>query len=532
MENNQEYMQLLHEREVLMSRLDSLGTLTTQARNDARQLDTLHNSAINDSMQSRILDLEQQTFDLRSQHYDIVARINVIEQEWLIAQMFATPENEEEGIVAEGDGIAEGDIVAETTTEIGTQPMGEESTVTEEELNGDSTAIEVVEPVAADLSDIISRGELSQYLRAEDLTELETAFEEQAIMEETTLAYLAKYNEMVATAVAYREATNESDATEIFDRFQELSSEATALSDEMNRLWIHILDTKFYAYSYVLESMRKYDSLDAMGANFTSMLQQCSTEEDYYASNSLMRYAIGYPVLLDYEIIFAREIGREDIAESLTAKRDNLDAIDYRIEPLSLERRLFLDYTPITIGRTNFYNSNNPLPELRIYERGTIYRILLGEFRNRQPMTLFKGVQPLYITQNEEGHYLYYTGGFATRLEADEAQLFLREKGFSAPEICRWRDGQMVNLTAAASDDNDETTVVAGNRYVVTINTDSLSDDLRATIQENAPGKMVSRSGGHFRIGTFSERSEADFLITILSDNYPGLQVSVNEIEL
>ena len=89
------------------------------------------------------------------------------------------------------------------------------------------------------------------------------------------------------------------------------------------------------------------------------------------------------------------------------------------------------------------------MPELRIFERGTIYRILLGTFRSKQPMTLFKGVQPLFIAENDDETYSYYAGGFATLAEAEEAQLFLKEKGFRAPEVCRWENGEMINLTEA-----------------------------------------------------------------------------------
>ncbi len=95
---------------------------------------------------------------------------------------------------------------------------------------------------------------------------------------------------------------------------------------------------------------------------------------------------------------------------------------DYRLDRIDLARRLFLDYQPVAFGRTSFYNANNPLPKLKVYDEGTIYRLLLGRFKTRQPMTLFKGVYPLYIDRDEEQMYCYYAGGYATRAEAERAK--------------------------------------------------------------------------------------------------------------
>lgn len=248
-----------------------------------------------------------------------------------------------------------------------------------------------------------------------------------------------------------------------------------------------------------------------------------------------MRYIVGRPTLLGHEIEFAREMELMEAADSLSGVRDNLNLADYRLEPIKVERRLFLDFAPIVVGRTNYYNSANPLPELRIFERGTIYRILLGTFRSKQPMTLFKGVQPLFISENDDETYSYYAGGFATLAEAEEAQLFLKEKGFRAPEVCRWENGEMINLTEAEESNEEGEKVdmpVVGMRYMVEIEAEMLTDEMRNTINQTTPGKMVSRADGRFVVGTFTSRSEADMLLTTLIDQHPDIQVTLKEIEL
>jgi hypothetical protein len=187
---------------------------------------------------------------------------------------------------------------------------------------------------------------------------------------------------------------------------------------------------------------------------------------------------------------------------------------------IDLERRLFIDYEPIIIGRTNYYTNSNPMPELKVYERGTIYRILLGKFRTKQPMTLFKGVQPLYISLDEEDLYCYYAGGYATLKEAEEAQLFLKEKGFKAPEICRWQDGKMVNITAMENEDSGVVDIpISGHRYMIHVAADTLSDELSAIISAEAPRHSISKDANGFTIGMFDSRDEVELLVSQLAEN-------------
>ncbi|MBQ5829957.1 MAG: hypothetical protein IIW45_07145, partial [Alistipes sp.] len=118
---------------------------------------------------------------------------------------------------------------------------------------------------------------------------------------------------------------------------------------------------------------------------------------------------------------------------------------------------------------------------------------------------------------------------------AEEAQLFLKEKGFRAPEVCRWDNGEMINLTEAEESGEEGEKVdmpVVGMRYMVEIETEMLTDQMRNTINQTTPGKMVSRADGRFVVGTFTSRSEADMLLTTLVDQFNDIQVTLREIEL
>lgn len=501
--SNEEYRELMSRSEELQNQEDSITLLINEARTEYQLFaqegaDSI--TAERDRFATYILDLEQQIFDLRSQRGQLTSRINSIEQEWVMAQLMNPVEEE---------------LVTELP---------------------DSTAEEVIEPAAPIYyRNLVENTIFRDILTGEDYNDLLIASEEDKEMETIVADYLATYADMAEAAEAYRNASEEAEAERILARFGDLEIEAEELSDEMQQKWNHIIDTKYYAYGYILEHERRYDLLDKASSDFSTMLQQCAANDGNYASDALMRYIVGRPTLLGHEIEFAREMELMEAADSLSGVRDNLNLADYRLEPIKVERRLFLDFAPIVVGRTNYYNSANPLPELRIFERGTIYRILLGTFRSKQPMTLFKGVQPLFISENDDETYSYYAGGFATLAEAEEAQLFLKEKGFRAPEVCRWEDGEMINLTEAEESGEEGEKVdmpVVGMRYMVEIEAEMLTDEMRSTINQTTPGKMVSRADGRFVVGTFTSRSEADMLLTTLIDQHPDIQVTLKEIEL
>lgn len=507
--NDPNYMTLVREREVLQGRSDSISSAIAETRHQfvsmierGRSDSTL---IINhDSFSRQILSLEQQVFALRTQIGALSNSINNMEREWVMRhfeQGFAEEIEEEVKTDAmQADSIATNDIdIAET------------------------------EPTYANLIDNRCFREL---LSEADYAELRRAHNEEIEMAELGNDYCAIYGKMRGAAEEYMAATDEVVADSILTSYYDLRRRADSLNNVIHSQWNHILDAKYYAYGYIMEMQHNYDLLDSSAEEFNTMQQQCSANDGIYDSDALMHYVIGHPTLTEYEIEIAEALGLSQSRDSIITARDNMAAIEYRHLPITVERRLFLDYSPITIGRTNHYNDKNPVPEVKVYERGTIYRILLGTFRSKQPMTLFKGVQPLYIAKNDEGKYCYYAGGFATRAEADEAQLFLRDKGFKAPEICVWIDGEMTNISAASDDDIGIQTPITGMRYTINIETEQLDESLRELIDSIAAGKSLSRANGKFIIGTFTSSSEADVIVSVLSESYPELNISIGEIEL
>ena len=217
--------------------------------------------------------------------------------------------------------------------------------------------------------------------------------------------------------------------------------------------------------------------------------------------------------VIDTEIELARIYGLGFVQDSLSKVSRELGAIDYRLPKVEIEERFFLAYEPIGVSSPSRYNSRNPIPECEIYERGTIYRVVLGTFSQQQPISIFKGVYPLYRLKTEEGKYRYFAGGFATEAEADEAQIKLKNMGFRRPEVVVWRDGVYANLV-------EEREAVAEMAQVFRVEisgVEQIDDQMRTAIDSLASGKDITRINGRFIVMSFAVREEAEQLAEAIS---------------
>jgi hypothetical protein len=483
---NSEYTALMEQNRGLSSQADSINRLLTERRL------ALHNNTDGnlETLRAEIISLEQQAHDISIEQGAVARRIGIIEQNIIMDKILSQQQHVVVGEVLD-------DSIDESTT----------------------TAV----------ANLIDNECFKRDLAAADYAELQKAQREESEMLTYVDEYLKTYNRLVEVADGYAKADRASVATPLYEEYETLSAKLKELDAEMHKMWNHILDTKYFAMSYILEKAHRYDILDRASANYQTMQQTCAERDGQYSSDALMRYAIGRNTLLSYEIEFARDMRLKPAQDSLRQVKERYVQPYYSNKTIMVEYREFMDYAPIKIGRTNFYDDSNPLPELQIFEKGTIYRILLGKFRTKQTMTLFKGVQPMSIYRDSDGMYCYYAGGYANESEARDAQQFLKDKGFKNPELYCWEDGQMQLVTAKAK---VQESVASNVRYMVVIKATNLDSNLRQIINREAPGKIVSRSGGNYAVGMFTERGEADSLLTSLSEAYPTLEMTITETEI
>lgn len=547
LKDNAEYQQLLAESDSLIAKADSIRGLIAETRANMRTyIDTLTTEPSRDFINrynSRIVELEEQVFNITTKQGIVASRINAIELEVMedIFQksIFERMDNnmaKEEEIAPDTDN----DNTA-TTEEDAPSTSNEGQTADDNTTTSDNTKVVDDNTVTTDVSEVveITRSDnlienepFVSSLSANDLDELRAAQLKEVEIEELVQEYAKQYATLKELIAKYEAALNQQSADTIYENIVTLSSTLEALNTEISSGWNHIIDTKYYAYGYVIETERNKELLSILDDKLNTMLQQCTENDNLYASNGIMRYALGRPAIIDFEIIMASAFGLSEANGSLQQLRETLSTPNYQLSPLDVpERRLFIDYQNITFGRTNYYNEANPLPTVKVYERGTIYRILLGVFKSRQPMTLFKGVQPLFIEKDEQEMNNYYAGGFATLEEAEAAQALLFDKGFKAPEICVWSDGKMVNLTADNKISNGTTqSSAAGTRYMLRIANDDMSDDIREYIKQNNPNKVITLRNDGYIIGTFDNHDEVTRLYITLGDEF-GIDMEIMEVE-
>ena len=485
--NNNEYVALIEQSNRLRIKSDSIYSLLSERRA------MLHSDKVDDieALRAEIISLEQQTHDISVEQGGVARRIGDIEQALIM-----------EKILSQQQHVVVGEVLDDSVDESATKAT----------------------------ANLIDNECFKTGLSTADYAELQRAQAEESEMLNLVNEYKRSYARLKEVSEGYATADRASVATPLYEEYEALSVKLDELNTKMHNTWNHILDTKYFAMSFILEKAHRYDILDRASANYQTMQQTCAEKDGQYSSDALMRYAIGRSTLLSYEIEFARDMRLKPAQDSLRGVLDRYSQPYYSNKTIKVEYREFMDYAPVKIGRTNFYDENNPLPELQVFERGTIYRIRLGQFRTKQTMTLFKGVQPMSIERNEDNLYCYYAGGYAKESEAREAQQFLKDKGFKNPELCCWKDGKMTVITSSKTAETKS--AESKTRYMVEIGITTLDSAMRQLINKEAPGKIISRGRGNYAVGMFSERGEADALVTALIEAYPTLETNITETEM
>lgn len=480
LEGNGEYMQLLQEDDRLQRREDSVAGAVDGLR---RRLRT--GPAEREALSQEILRLENLIFDIRNAKGRVVDRINAIEQDWVLSNL--------------GEAM------------VGTAPAAEERAVA---------------PIPDSLKrrNLVANVCFREQLPEADYRALQRAQQLELQAVDYVNRYLANYNTLSELAAAYAAVETEAEAVEVYDRYRALQGLNRVLSDSLAGVWNYIFDNKSYAYGYLLDLLGHEEILVREEELLAEAQRKLSELRGRTASDEVADYFLRKRVAVDYEVCLAGVLGLDAARDSLRGVARQLEAVNYRQPPLEVAERFFLDYDSVAFSKTPVYSYKNPIPECKVYARGTIYRILLGTFNTKRAADLFRGTYPLCYQIDEAGKWRYYAGGFATREEAEHAQQLLKERGFLRPEIVMWTDGEARNLTRDP--------LARSTAYRVEIaGTESLSEAVKQLIAAEAEGRELSRVGQElFVVGLFDDRVLADQLAAALAQTEPDLQIKVAEI--
>lgn len=479
LEGDRTYMDLLAEDGRQQQREDSVVRAVEQARLRLRE-DPENRPAYS----GEILRLEQELFTIRNARGKLIDRINTIEQEWVLSNLdVATPD-----------------------------PMPQTETLAP--LPDSLCRRYLVDNLF--FRDNLPAPDYRALLRAQRLERVADAYVRQ---------YRDNYRQMQELAAAYDTVRNERAAADLEQRYHAIEGMNRVLCDSLTQTWSYIFDNKTYAYDYLLDKLGQDEELAQREEAMNAARRRLTDLEGAYFSDAVTGYYVQKQVVDDYEAGLARMLGLVEARDSLVAAGERLRGVDYLLPPIAWHERFFLDYQPLGFSSAPTYNYRNPIPECRIYDRGTIYRVLLGTFRERQSPSIFRGTSPLSFLRTADGRFAYYAGGFETRAEAIDAQRLLKERGFKRPEIVVWNDGVAANLAETEGADQ-----VAFRVEVQGV--EPLSEQVLRALAAAAGGHELTRVGERtVVVGPFEDKASAVRAAETLRDAGAGLTIKVSEID-
>lgn len=483
LEENPRYRALIEEDKRLQAQEDSLNNVMHGLRRQLREQpeERAH-------LASEILQMENRLFDLRNAKGRVVNQINALEQEWVLAQL-------------------------------------NEPAAPKEPARPDPTLPK--EGPARVIPDLVRNDIFPELLPTEEYNSLLTAQRLEPKAEALAEAWIENHRNLTAAAESYRTTTNEQKGPELYVRCQELLQQSTALSDSLATVWDEIFNNKSYTYGYLLDRLNDEALLSEGEDLFNGAMRRLAEVQGQVASEQVADYFLRRQALLQYEIAIARRLELETARDSLVGVKAHVEAVEFRKPKVEIRERMIFDYEPVVFPETQKYNSRSPIPPCKVYERGTIYRILLGTFSGKRSVSTFRGAYPIFYLIDEQRKVNYYAGGYATMEEAMRAVGQLKERGFLDPQVVVWVDGVVSNLSNPSM---EQELPEPQTLYRVEILNKRLSDEVRETI-ESIEGITLSKTGPqHFIVGPFRLLDQAEALATKLAKMDVEMEIKVTEM--
>jgi hypothetical protein len=481
LEGHTEYRALLRQEASLVRSADSLAAGIASMRGRLRA-DTLDRAALSAS----IVSMEERSFELRSTMARLASRINTIEQEWILANL-STPRpassDGPDGNLEGGDGTEE----ADSPTKEGAYDSWFESG-----------------------------------LSADQMAELRRAREIEGGLPLLVDRYRQYHGRLVALAGAYNAARSQAPADSIRERFDALNEENRVLAQRIGSEWSTAFDNKSYLYNLLADKQNRGDLLRRFEQGLERLREQLPPALEMGAPAPLVDHVLQRLMLADYEIALAAELGDVAVADSLRAVASSLPGplSLAGLEPVTLTERLFLDYAETKIGGSP-YNSSNPIPEVAVWPRGIIWRVMVGGFTQRQSPSVFRGAHPLAVQRGDDGRYRYFAGGYPTDSLALAAVERLRKAGFRAPTAVVWMDGVYID-PAADEGAKDYRIEITG------------AEELPAVAREAAAGGAIDivRGPGRFIVTPLDATTAVRLRQTLesLKPELPGTEIKLSKI--
>ena len=335
--------------------------------------------------------------------------------------------------------------------------------------------------------------------------------------------YNKRHSELLDLQRRYMEVATPQEADSLSLLFKQKKSSIAQLDNELEKATSAFFFNKNYIYDLLMERGGHSALLDLSASLASSAEREINNNIGQYLSDALVCYHIRKRAIVDYELRIAELISAGNARNVLKSVANDLKNRDFRLSTLTLQRRSFIVYEPIEIKSTSFYNAKNPIPQTKVYDYGTVYRIRIGLFQKRPNVSALRGVTPLSCTNAyNNGLYAYFVGGFRTEQEAKEAAAELKRMGFKEPIIAVWVDGEFYPTLDAMRH--------SLNRYNIEISgVTSLADEVKACIVSHKSDCSISRIGSTFVIGTFDSKSAAQSIADEIGNIAPEANIKISK---
>ncbi len=367
---------------------------------------------------------------------------------------------------------------------------------------------------------------IAQLLTRDDMAVLRKAESEEQNTIDLIANYMQHYDKMVMLQLEYERTDRESKADSIIVELEQERALAKRVEADIEAGLQSVIDNKNYIYNLVMEKENKLGVVTQAESKLSTTMQQCSEERGAYESDVLASYYRRKLYMLEYEEQVAKTLHLTMAKDSLQRVRAGLVGENFQLPIVQIKRRAFIEFEPLKVIKPTIYNYKNPIPQTKIYDFGTVFRIRIGIFTNRPNLTALRGITPLsYTNAYHNGKYAYYVGGFRTLEEAREGVVYLRKIGFRDPIPVVWVDGKYYSDIAEwqklnESGFNIEITGVA-----------TLPATVKAHISLRDESLQISRIGETFVIGTLADKESAAKLMNEIMALESGLKCEINELK-
>jgi hypothetical protein len=475
LESNDTYRELLTREKNLTHTLDSVSRAMSGVR-EAFRLDTTNRRGLS----NLILQIEEEMFEIRNRQARLVGQINSIEQDWIL------------------ESLAQGAVTEEDVA-----PLEDEAAV----------------------ANLVYNSYFGRNLSEADYRDLVGAQQKETAIPPLVTEYRDNHHRLSELSAAYNLAVEASTADSIKRSFDSLVNVNADLDRQIALAWSLVFDNKSYLYNLLADKNNRTDLLEQYSAELVKVRDGQAIWSGRYASDAIATYVLQKLLITDYEIVLARELGIEPALDSLQKVRSALPLIaNLELgEVAPIKERLFIDYQDITRHASSPYNSAHPIPEVKVYSRGVVYRVLLGDFSSEQQPSIFRNVAPLAVEKGSDGRYRYFAGGFPSDSTVRAAVEQMRRVGFKKPEPVVWMDGIYVNLAAP--------TAAEGRFFRVEMSgVGELSDEVKTLIATLTDGVDILRAGENFVVGPLDDVGQTLRLRTALDGRQADLELKVVEI--